>query len=140
MGLISVSLNEKREKVCSFILTGKDLWEKATPYLKSPINKVWFSDIKPKEGELSGITALSEYSDLNPDEQPCFALTKEQFKKVQVELTGLNSVEGAVRIEEWSYPPITPHVVDRLSLYLSLQNDPDPRVEKELELMMSKLW
>ena len=140
LGLLSTSLNEKREKVCSFNLSGKDLWDKSTPYMKSPINKVWFSDIKPRKGELAGISALSEYSDLNPDEQPCVALTKDQFKEVKDGLAGLNPEEGTIRIEEWSYPPISKQIVDKLSLYLSLQNDPDPRVEKELELMMSKIW
>lgn len=45
------------------------------------------------------------------------------------------------RIEIWSYPPLSVNgVVDELSLYLTLKDDEDPRVEKELENMMNKIW
>jgi len=45
-------------------------------------------------------------------------------------------------IETWKYPPITPAKfdsdwVDRLSLALTLQDDPDPRVEKEVERLIN---
>lgn len=140
LGLISISLNDKREKVGILELSGRYLWEKAYPYLKTPISRVWYSDTRPHEGAVAGITALSEYSDLNSDEQPCYALTKEQFKLAKENLTGLNTEEGHIRIEEWNYPPICFPVVDRLSLYLSLQKDPDPRVEKELEKLLANIW
>jgi len=30
-------------------------------------------------------------------------------------------------------------VVDKLSLYLSMKDDPDPRIEKELEIMIEEM-
>ena len=43
----------------------------------------------------------------------------------------------------WKYPPVIEKedgFVDRLSLVLSLREDDDPRVEKEIELMTDRLW
>ena len=56
-----------------------------------------------------------------------------------------NEFDGNVVVEAWKYPPVakmgeTPQWVDKLSLALSLHDDDDPRVEKEVELMIENLW
>ena len=54
---------------------------------------------------------------------------------------GMNSWDGAYRIEIWKYPPIAKdRVVDKLSLALTLMSDDDPRVQKELKQMIESLW
>jgi hypothetical protein len=54
----------------------------------------------------------------------------------------VNPIEGDFCVEIWQYPPIPTdkEYVDKLSLVLSLQDDHDPRVEKEVELIIEKLW
>lgn len=43
-------------------------------------------------------------------------------------------------IEIWKYQPLTEDgYADRLSLALSLENDHDPRVEKEVEFMIDQI-
>lgn len=40
LDLITTELNDNREKVCHFELSGRELWEKSLPYLKSPVTSV----------------------------------------------------------------------------------------------------
>jgi hypothetical protein len=47
-------------------------------------------------------------------------------------------------IELWKYPTTMPYllnhdVVDKLSLYLSMKDNPDARIEKELEIMIEEM-
>lgn len=48
------------------------------------------------------------------------------------------------KIEVWKYSPQMDlqqdEYVDKLSLYLSLVNENDPRVEKELETLINEIW
>jgi hypothetical protein len=55
-----------------------------------------------------------------------------------------NEVEGLYKIEVWKYPTTMPflsnkNVVDKLSLYLSMKDEPDARIEKELEIMIEEM-
>lgn len=54
----------------------------------------------------------------------------------------VNPIEGDCCVETWQYPPIPTdkRYVDKLSLALSLRDNHDPRVEKEVELMIEQLW
>ena len=54
----------------------------------------------------------------------------------------LNPIEGQYKIECWKYHPIESDMqtVDKISLALSLKETDDPRIEKEVETMMKKLW
>ena len=55
-----------------------------------------------------------------------------------------NEFDGNVVIEAWKYPPVakmneTPHWVDKLSLFISLRDDDDPRVEGEVERLLNEM-
>jgi hypothetical protein len=55
-----------------------------------------------------------------------------------------NEIEGNYRIEIWKYPTTMPcqsngRIVDKLSLYLSMKDEPDARIEKELELLIEEM-
>lgn len=130
---------EGKTKVVHFSHSGKELWEQALPFMQSPIKEVLFCDSYSGSAIMGGINALSHYTHLNPDEQTTIVVTKEQMKQLKVE--GLNPVEGAVRIEVWKYVPITNDgYVDTLSLALSLRDDNDERVQKEVEQMIESVW
>lgn len=123
----------------------KKLWEKAQPYLISPIKFTLFCDgmtIREKQWMCS-YNALSRYSNLNPDSQQMVAIENATFKKSKDTnaFTGLNKLDGDIKLEIWEYPPVCDgEVVDKLSLFLSLRDDKDARVEKELEIMMNNIW
>ena len=133
---------DTKEKQIRFNLLGRELWQASEKHLASPIKKVLFSDVEPPLGLPAGIEALSHYSALNPDWQHTVAITKEQYTSVREALNTNPDKASPYRIEVWAYPPIPSgkNIVDKLSLYLSLKNDPDPRVEKELEIMINRLW
>lgn len=62
-----------------------------------------------------------------------------------VEFSGKSVLyDGAVMVEAWKYPALVmqedgKQYVDKLSLYLSLQDNKDPRVEGELERLINEM-
>lgn len=120
------------------------LWQKAQPYLNTPIKKVVYCDkIESLKLPICGINALSHSSNLNPETTAMYAMDESEFRTAELSglFRNLNPIEGKTKIEVWKYPPIAVNnVVDKLSLFLTLKDDKDPRVEKELEIMISKLW
>ena len=87
--------------------------------------------------------ALSHYSSLNPDEKRMYAIDASMFRDMEKDgrFVGINDMDGDVMVEIWDYPPVTTdNVADKLSLYLTLREDNDPRVENELEMMIENLW
>lgn len=148
MGLLESHAGAAREKILHFPLNKERLWDDAEPLMQNPVKVVHFADEKPDGGLLGGINALAHYSSLNPEDCPAYAISEEQFRRLRKEgrLQGLNPIEGNVKIEVWKYPPIPMgqqaglKVVDKLSLYLTLKDEQDPRVEKELEHLMQTIW
>jgi len=120
----------------------RELWAKAQSYLSSPVKRVLFCDTIP-EGDfsMSGVNALSHYSHLNSEQYETLAIWDKLFKPSG---NPFNEVEGLNKIEIWKYPTTMPFlsnhdVVDKLSLYLSMKDDPDARIEKELEIMIEEM-
>lgn len=136
------SKRENGTKIISLSYPPKELWEKAKDMLRNPTKKTIFAD-KMLEGDfaISGINALAHYSHLNPEVQETFATTEQEVKALVKNGWQINEIEGKFRIEIWIYPPCMyeqdkPYV-DKLSLYLSMKEEKDPRVEKELELLIN---
>ena len=128
-----------------FTADERELWDKAQPYLINPIKEVWYCDDIHTDNEfcVCSYNALAHYTSLNPDHTYMFAFEREPFKEMKNGnlLYGLNKMDGHVKIEVWEYPPIgLKKVVDKLSLYMTLKNDSDARVENELEIMINELW
>ena len=120
--------------------SGEELWIKAQKFIANPVvKKVYCSEIlSNKKFTVSSYNALSHYSNLNPEEMQTYAIYKNDF--IEADFEGLNEIEGNITLEIWSYPPLDDDYVDKLSLALSLQDDKDPRVEKEIKIMINKLW
>ncbi len=126
-------------------ISRKELWDKAMPYLTSPVKKIVYSDeIGNGAFYVGGISALSHYSFLNPDDQTTLATWERDFVPNNHSFSEWESSDFKYKIEIWKYSPemkIGQHeYVDRLSLYLSLRDDNDPRVEKELENIIDEIW
>ncbi len=135
-----VSLEGSRNKKLVFELSGEELWDKASTNLIDPIKSIEYtSDVFP-EGDIGGISALSHYSMLVPEDVPTRVLTAEWVREHKYSIPELHSFEDTQRIEIWKYPPSgTSGYVDKLSLFLTLKDDNDPRVEKEIAIMMNKI-
>lgn len=135
-----------RERCLRFNGGRREIWEKAQPFLRSPVNKQTF--IRRIEGAAdairAGLTALAHYSMLAAPAYTTYALSREDWKELRkrhriMELPDQDP--DASEIQVWWYPPALfaeQGIVDRLSLYLSLKADHDERTESALEEMMEK--
>lgn len=135
-----------RERLLDFPEDKRTLWDAASPFLRSPVRKT----VRIREGQLSanlclmaGETALAELSMLAPPKEPSYALSREDWKRLadQVELVPIEDV-GTCRIQLWRYDPALftqTGCVDPFSLYLSLRDETDERVESALEEMMERM-
>lgn len=120
-----------------------ELWKQAKPFLRSPIkHRTWLSQKQPVI--IAGLSALSHFSDLNEPLMPVFAIGPAQWetlKKSGVKETP--SSEGAlIELEIWRYDPslfAKDGLVDPFSLYLSLKESKDERIEAALEELMERI-
>ena len=149
VGMCEKVADGSKRKVMHFQQEGKELWEQALPLLVNPVERRIYCDefLSETSFPVCGINALAHYTSLNPDPERIIMMSMEQFREMKVsgELVRPNEFDGNVVIEAWKYPPVakmgeTPQWVDKLSLALSLRDDDDPRVEKEVELMIENLW
>jgi hypothetical protein len=114
--------------------------------LRNPVKKrLWVKNfIDEPPGVKAGLTALSNYSALAEPVNPVLAIAGKRWKKIkdQNNVMELTIAEpDACELEIWSYSPRLfekDDVVDRFSLYLSLQANDDERVESALEKMMEQ--
>jgi hypothetical protein len=118
-------------------LNNKELWDMALPYLSNPVEKVLYTNNMLSNGMLSGIEAMSEYTMLNPQQYPTLAISKQEAKSLM-----LNKQVGDYEVQIWRYNPrlLTPkNVVDKLSLYLSMKDTDDERIQIELENLINSI-
>lgn len=143
MGLIRT---EKRgvQKVLFSYLTPEELFETARRHMCNPVKRTIYVR-KADVGEellLSGYSALSEYSSINPP-------LMEYFASGSIAAWGktasnkLQSTEDQCAVELWRYDPRKlsgNNCVDRLSLALALNDDKDERIEEAVQEMLTGVW
>jgi len=129
-----------------FGLDRRQLWQHAAPLLSSPVSKRMNAIIRgdtPPEALSAGITALAEYSDIATGRQRVLAMSSPSFasakKQGSLEVIRFPEADTAI-IEEWRYAPTLlsedGRTVDRLSLYLSLHDTKDERLEGALKQVL----
>ena len=151
--LAAIELCEGQKKgrnlALDFIGSTRELWERALPYLHTPVRhrKIAIVDqIDNLHLRRAGVSALADYSLISKDARPEYAIKLSDWnsaKKQGVvnEVSPANDL-GSV-IETWSYDPkiIAPgsENVDALSLCLSLQDEPDERIQGALKEILGGL-
>jgi hypothetical protein len=150
-----VEVRGEKEKFIYFCLKRSELWKEAKDrgLMVDPVQRRVFVDEKPEGTPLlkSNISALSEYSDINPGEQTFYAIEKNMFFALQKNqiLENANKWEGKYCLEVWKYDPqrlvgetvTVTEAVDPLSLYLSMKESRDERIEMALEQIERKfIW
>lgn len=129
--------NNSRKKRLSFRTDRRALWKKSQPYLSNPIKQSGYTNEALTAGLKGGIDALSHYSMLVGENIPTRVFTIAGSTELKNRLSQFEDIQ---RVEIWKYPPIAVDgYVDRLSLYLTLKDDADPRVQKELEIMINEM-
>ena len=136
-----------KERQLRFAGARRDVWTKAQPLLRSPVTKrLCIHQPQPApEGVQAGLAALSHYSMLAAPQYRVLAVYGQDWNRLPIwhDKTPIPLQDPeAMEIEVWRYKPnlLANHgVVDPLSLYLSLENDEDERVQSALEEMLRRI-
>ena len=136
-----------RTTLLRFELRGRDLWPMAEPLLATPVKRTyWMRWGQPRpRAVIAGVTALSQVSMLTDDQVPTYAMRDKDVvsalskgKIVRCEVRE----EAQARMEAWKYDPwllAEKGTADRCSLYLSLRNNADERIQKEIQFLIEGL-
>lgn len=145
MGL-GTQIREGKQRLLSFPEGRKALWEKARPLMRDPVQErilLQGGDVPFHLRCLAGESALAARSMLVPPRVPVYALSREAWK--QLEQGGAQRIPleepGTCLVQVWRYSPgliSEQRLVDPFSLYLSLQDEPDERVQTALDEMMEQ--
>jgi hypothetical protein len=141
-----------KERLFTFSYDLSLLWMQAEPLMQNPVKRrVWLElkaknvkEIKSLKRVLAGFSALAEQSMLSSPAVPIYAVCMRDWKALEksINIHELPSEEGAdIEIEIWKYDPrlfTKDGVVDTFSLYLSLRENQDERVEAELQKFIKK--
>lgn len=134
-----------KERHLHFLFSGKELWDKALSFLSTPVQKHLF--LQPSDTILTfpdaGQTALSHYTMLAEPRNPEKAVFSRKWRSIQAEADLQQGYQfrypESFRVEIWKYAPeklIGGQVVDPLSLYLSLKDEDDERIQDALDSIM----
>ena len=158
MTLSNVRDELESENLCQVIKHGRsrhirfsgnrsEVWEIANPRLRSPVRaRHWVNWSRPSKTALeSGLTALAKLSLVSDDRLPTFAMRDRDYRK-RLESGELHdrpeSWEADAQVEAWKYDPVVLSdnaTVDRLSLYLSLRDSKDERVQIALAATLAEM-
>lgn len=138
---------EGRERILRFDRDKKKVWKTALERLRSPVKRrLWvkypFNNLLEIK---AGLSALAHFSNLAEPANPVLALEGKQWKRIKANDGAmiLDIAEpSASELEIWSYSPelfAKKGVVDRFSLFLSMREDNDERVQSALEEMMEQV-
>lgn len=120
----------------------KELFDRIQHYLLTPVRQVGYMDqsLVTDHMVLSGESALSEMSMLNPSRIRTYAVYEKDFDNSQL-IDELIDPDVQVKVEIWAYnPQLFTHtnIADTLSIVLSLKENKDERIEEVLEDILEK--
>ena len=161
---VSRAIRELQQKRLCYTLPGgrsnllsiercRSLWERALPHMVSPVKaRRYVRILKPDELAPqileAGLSALSRYTMINADPVAVFAVhhgeVDQLTKNGVIQMQPYRGPDDSI-LELWRYDPAflatEAQTVDRLSLYLSLRNSSDERVQGALgELLEGMPW
>ena len=123
----------------------KELWQEALKYLINPVEKEIYDSVKEyyKDFYISGINALANYTNIAGENKKTIAVYKQKKKNLINNIDNSDEDNFKDIIQLWKYDPgiLTENkYVDPLSLYLTLRDTDDERIEKELKKLIDELW
>ncbi|MDF0490588.1 hypothetical protein PX554_20865 [Sphingomonas sp. H39-1-10] len=134
-----------RQRHLQLVVHDRELWQAVEDRLRSPVRKVRTvrGTLPDHVAPLAGESALAHYTMLSEPRFPHRAIPAARWKHLQQTLelrTGFAfDDDDRAELETWSYDPralARDAVVDRLSLHLSLRNDPDERVAQAAQQLL----
>ncbi len=144
--LDSLPTNERLNNNARYGVAGQELWQKLQPFWRSPVKHRHYllkKDFAHVVGRFrAGLTAMASYSMLAEPNHEVFAVSQSEWKvflqRRNVEILDRPDSQ-TVEVEVWGYPPdlfAQNDLVDRLSLYLSLRDRSNERIELALEELL----
>lgn len=128
-------------------ISDPEYFEIGKDYLKSPVREIVYTIKEPEGACLAGIDVLSNLSMLNPPRNSVYAISKDVFYNTNIEIIknrDLIDDMKLVELEIWNYNPklfLNNNHIDLMSLYLSLRDLKDERVEQALnEVLQGESW
>lgn len=143
---LGTQAREGKQRLLSFPEGPQALWAKARAFMRSPVQeniRLFVLDMSPGEPLLAGSSALAELSMLAAPKVPVYAVSREEWKEMKVARREYAPFDetGTCWVQVWRYPPKLVGMqwhADPFSLYLSLQDESDERVQAALEEMMEQ--
>lgn len=121
------------------------IWQQAQPLLRSPVRqrqRVLLSQLPDGLALPAGETALAQWTDLAEPAEPVVAMASRHWPR-QTDRTVIPTPDtGTCLVELWRYPPqgtASAATVDPLSLFLSLRDSHDERVQLALQDLMEQI-
>jgi len=141
-GICDSTKGRDNSKSYHFSKDRRVVWEENQKILRNPIKRVVYSNEPLSDVfRIAGVSALSYYSMLNPEDVNSVAVLDTLFRGSSWK-SQTNEIEGTYRIEIWCYEPAmfeNKKYVDKLSLVLSLREDYDARIEGEVKRVISEM-
>lgn len=145
--LASIEKSSGNQKILSIEAEQASLWQAAHKFLKTPVRKArWVKgNGEALRAPLAGESALAELTLMSEPNYVAYAITAGEWKGAQrsLQLKELKHPEpGCFQLQTWHYNPdlfAEGGIVDRLSLYLSLQNQSDPRISLATEELLEQM-
>jgi hypothetical protein len=136
-----------RAKTIQFDLESETLWQRALVHMRSPAGRRY--PVVAADGVIpgafdAGLTALSDKTDLAYNGPRMVALPNQEVRRLLSDNnleTRVDEEDAEFVVEGWSYSPqllSSGPAVDELSLYLSLKDNSDERVQMALSDMMEQ--
>jgi len=97
-----ITLTGGKLKHVQITMSKEELWKKSLPLMSSPIERVLFTDTKPKGCLMAGETAMGHYTMLAEPVTPVIAIDKATAK---VNAAMMNKEYGDIKVEVWKYSP-----------------------------------
>ncbi len=144
-------VGQARAVVLGFTTDRRALWKKIEPHLRSPVRGCAYARIlNPDKLSLvkGGLSALAQQTSIGDPQHPVFAMSLSAYQTALAEgkLQQLpHADENSVMIEKWRYAPNIicgdKELADPLSVYLSLRENPDERIQQALvDLLEDVRW
>lgn len=146
------TMRKGKERWFTFSYDALSLWKQIEPLMQNPVKKRIWLNVKDNLAEkikkkcaLASISALSKFSMVSSSKCQTYAMSSALWKNFE-HLNGIQVLpideEANIEIEIWHYDPMLfakKGMVDEFSLYLSLRETQNERVEMALEKMIENI-
>ncbi len=137
-----------REKHLEFPLLARELWQAAAPLLRNPVKKhiVVKQPNRLLTAKIAGEDALAHYTMLAKPKNRMMAINGSEWPNLKRDAALEEKAQpdsDDVQLQLWRYSPgllTAEQFVDPLSLWLSLEDKKDERVEMALEQLLEAAW